>query len=334
VTERSGFEKAAILIISLGPKLAAPIYRHLNEHQIEMLTAEVARLGRIGEQEKREVLEEFFNLTMSQGSISEGGLELAQEILDSALGKQKANAIIGRLLDFSEGTSFEMLRKADPLTAANMLKKEHPQTIAIVLAHMDSRQMGPVLAKLPDEIRGDVAYRIATLERPNPDVIKVMDEVFNSTMAEDIGELARQRGGSKKMAEALNEIDRDTWVDILDDLEGFSKEVALDVRNQMFIFEDIMILDDKSVQELLKNIDSKELAVALKATSDGVRDKIFNNMSKRAGEGIKEDIEYMGPIRLSDVEEAQQRIVDVLRRLEEEGSVTIGRAGSGAVMVE
>ena len=332
--ERSGSEKAAILIISLGPKLAAPIYRHLSEPEIEKLTAEIARLGRIGEEEKTDVLEEFFGLTLSQGSISEGGLELAQEILDSALGKQKANAIIGRLLDFDEGASFEFLRKADPLTAANVLKKEHPQAIAIVLAHMDSRQMGPVLSKLPDEVRGDVAYRIATLDRPNPEVIKIMDEVFNSSMAEDFGELARQRGGSKRMAEALNEIDRDTWVDILDEVEEFSAEVAQDVRNQMFIFEDIMVLDDKSIQELLKNIDSKELAVALKATSDGVSDKIYSNMSKRAADGIKEDIEYMGPVRLSDVEEAQQRIVDVLRRLEEDGSIVIGRSGSGSVMVE
>ncbi len=334
MSERSGMEKAAILVITLGPKLAAPIYRHLDEAEIEALTAEIARLGRISEDVKREVLDEFFQLTMREGRISEGGLDLAQEILNSALGKQKANAIIGRLLDFREGTAFDALRKADPVTVANVLKKEHPQTIAIVLAHMDSRQVGPVLARLPEELRGEVAYRVATLERPNPDVIKVMDEVINAAMAEDIGELARQRGGAKKVAEALNEIDRDTWVEILDEVEAFSKEVAQDVRNQMFIFEDIMMLDDKSVQELLKNVDGKELAVALKATSDGVKDKIFSNMSKRAAEGIKEDIEYMGPVRLSDVEEAQQRIVDVLRKLEEEGVVVIGRGGSAAVMVE
>ncbi len=334
MAERSGMEKAAILVITLGPKLAAPIYRHLEEPEIEALTAEIARLGRISEEDKREVLDEFFQLTMREGQISEGGLDLAQEILNSALGKQKANAIISRLLDFREGTAFDALRKADAVTVANVLKKEHPQTIAIVLAHMDSRQVGPVLAKLPEELRGEVAYRIATLERPNPEVIQVMDEVINAAMAEDIGELARQRGGAKKVAEALNEVDRETWVEILDEVEEFSKEVAQDVRNQMFIFEDIMMLDDKSVQELLKNVDGKELAVALKATSDGVKDKIFSNMSKRAAEGIKEDIEYMGPVRLSDVEEAQQRIVDVLRKLEEEGVVVIGRGGSAAVMVE
>ena len=332
--DRSGYEKTAILIISLGPKLAAPIYRHFSEPEIERLTAEIVRLGRISADVKREVLEEFFQLTMSQGNISEGGLDLAQEILDSALGKQKANAIIGRLLDFSEGTSFELLRKADPLTTANMLKKEHPQVIAMVLAHMDPRQMGPVLSKLPEELQGEVAFRIATLERPNPDIITVMDEVISSTMARDIGELARQRGGAKNVAQALNEIDRDVWIEILDGIEEFDKAVALDVRNQMFIFEDIVTLDDKSIQELLKNIDAKELAVALKATSDGVKDKIFSNMSKRAVEGIKEDIEYMGPVRLSEVEEAQQRIVDVLRKLEEDGSVIIGRSGTGSVMVE
>jgi len=326
-------EKAAILVISLGPKLAAPIYRHLDEPEIEVLTAEIARLGRISEDVKREVLEEFFLLTMREGEISEGGLDLAQEILNSALGKQKANAIIGRLLDFREGTAFDSLRKTDALTTANILKKEHPQTIAIILAHMDSRQIGPVLSKLPEELQGDVAWRIATLERSNPEVIKVMDEVISASMAQDMGELARQRGGAKKVAEALNEIDRENWIDILDGVEEHSKEVAQDVRNQMFIFEDIMTLDDKSIQELLKNVDGKELSVALKATSDGVKDKIFGNMSKRAAEGIKEDIEYMGPVRLSEVEEAQQRVVDVLRKLEEDGVVVIGRGGSAAVMV-
>lgn len=333
MTERSGMEKAAILVISLGPKLAAPVYRHLEEPEIEVLTAEIARLGRISEDIKQEVLGEFFDLTMSQGNISQGGLDLAQEILTSALGKQKANAIIGRLLDFREGTFFDALRKADDLTVANVLKKEHPQTIAIVLAHMDTRRLGPILAMLPEDLQGDVAFRIATLERPNPDVIKVMDDVISESMAEDMGELARQRGGAKKVAEALNEIERESWIEILDGVEELSKEVAQDVRNQMFIFEDIMMLDDKSTQELLKNIDSKELSIALKATSDGVADKIFGNMSKRAAEGIKEDIEYMGPVRLSDVEEAQQRVVDVLRRLEEDGTVVIGRGGSAAVMV-
>ncbi len=333
MSDRSGLEKAAILIISLGPKLAAPIYRHLDDDQIEKLSMEIARIGSISGDVKRKVLDEYFALTMSQGNISQGGLELAQEILNAALGKQKANAIVGRLLDFREGTNFDSLRSADPLTVANILKKEHPQTIAIVLAHMDSRQLGPVLSRLPEELQGEVGHRIATLERPNPEVIEAMDEIFAGSIAADVGEMSRQRGGSKKLAEALNEIERDQWIDILDSVEEISKDVAQDIRNQMFIFEDIMLLDDKSIQELLKNVDTKELTVALKATSDGVKDKIYGNMSKRAVEGIKEDIEYMGPIRLSEVEEAQQRIVDALRRLEEEGTVMLGKSGAGNQMV-
>ncbi len=331
---RTGIQKAAILIIALGPKAASALYRHMSDHEIERVTAEIARLGRISPEEKQAVLEEFAHLATGPGTISQGGLELAREILDSALGRHKANAIINRVLDFGEGSTFEDLKKIEPLTLANFLKKEHPQTIASVLSHMDSRLMGAVLEKLPSELQAEVSYRVATLGSTNPEVVKMMEDILKSSLSADVSEIARQRGGTKKVAEALNEISPEVWREILDGIEEFSKEIALEVKNQMFVFEDITELDDKSVQEVLKNIDARELAVALKAASEGVKEKIFSNMSKRAVEGIKEDIEYMGPVRLVDVEAAQQRIIDVLRKLEEDGLVIIGRGGVGAAMVE
>jgi flagellar motor switch protein FliG len=331
---KTGVQKAAIAIISLGPAAASSLYRHLSEREIEQVSAEIARIGTISPDEKQEVLDEFLQMTMAQRTISQGGLELAREILDKALGRNKANEIINRVLDFGEGSSFEILRKIEPLTVANFLKKEHPQTVATILAHMDSRLMGPVLEKLPPDLQAEVSYRVATLDKQSPEVIRVIEEVLKSSLSSDVSEIARQRGGTKKVAEALNETAPDVWREILDGIEEYSKEVALEVKNQMFIFEDIAELDDKSVQELLKNIDSRELAVALKAASDAIKHKIFGNMSKRAVEGIKEDIEYMGPVRLSDVEAAQQRIVDVLRKLEEDGAVILGGTGAGAVMVE
>ena len=333
MTAKSGIQKAAIAIIALGPAAASALYRHMSEQEIEQVSAEIARIGTVSPDDQQEVLEEFTAKAMANRTISSGGLELARELLDKALGRNKANEIINRVLDFGEGSSFEVLRKIEPLTVANFLKKEHPQTVATVLAHMDSRLMGPVLEKLPPELQADVSFRVATLGKQSPEVIRVMEEVLKSSLSADVSESARQRGGTKKVAEALNEISQDVWRGILDGMEEHSKEVAMDVKNKMFIFEDISELDDRSIQELLKNVDSRELSVALKAASDAIKEKIFSNMSKRATEGIKEDIEYMGPIRLADVEMAQQRIVDVLRKLEEDGVVVISRSGSGAVMV-
>jgi flagellar motor switch protein FliG len=334
MTAKSGIQKAAIAIIALGPTAASSLYRHLSEQEIEQVSAEIARIGTISPDDQQEVLEEFTSKAMANRTISSGGLELARDLLDKALGRNKANEIINRVLDFGEGSSFEILRKIEPLTVANFLKKEHPQTVATILAHMDSRLMGPVLEKLPPDLQAEVSYRVATLDKQSPEVIRVMEEVLKSTLSADVSESARQRGGTKKVAEALNEISPEVWREILDGMEEYNKEVAMDVKNQMFIFEDIAELDDRSIQELLKNVDSRELSVALKAASDAIKDKIFGNMSKRAAEGINEDIEYMGPIRLTDVEMAQQRIVDVLRKLEEDGTIIISRAGTGSVMVE
>lgn len=334
MSERTGYQKAAILTITLGPKSASAIYGHLNEEEIERVTAEIARLGTITADEKREVLDEFLQMMMAQKYISQGGLDLAQEILDKAVGKHKATAILNRMHGFGANTSFELLQKIEPATIANFLKNEHPQTVAVVLAHMDSRLTGPVLAKLPEEMQPEISYRIATMDRPSPDVLKVVEEVLNSYLSSDFNAMSEQAGGTKKVAEALNEIDREVWREILEGLEEFSKEVAYDVKNQMFIFEDIVTLDDKSIQELLKNVDTKELSMGLKAATDDVKDKIFNNMSKRAVSGIQEDMEYMGPVRVTDVEASQQRIVDVIRKLEEDGTIILGKAGGGAVMVE
>lgn len=334
MSDRSGIEKAAILIISLGPKVASAIYRHLSDKDIERVTAAIARLGMISPEEKQKVLEEFLQMSVAQKYIAQGGMEMAQEILDNALGRYKANSILNRLHGFGEGTSFELLQKIEPITIANFLKKEHPQTIATVLSHMESQRMGPVLSRLPEELQSEVSYRVATMDTPNAEAVKVIEEVVNSYLSGQFSGEARQMGGTKKVADALNEIDPETWHEIIEGIEAMSQEVAQEIKNQMFVFEDIVLLDDKSVQELLKQVEQKDLALALKAASESIKDKIFGNMSKRAGLALKEDMEYMGPVRLTDVEAAQQKIVEVVRKLEEEGTVFVNRGGSGTVMVE
>ncbi len=331
----SGLRKSAILLISLGEEVSSKIFKKLSDYNIEALSAEIAQTGTVTAEEKQKVLEEFYEMMSLRGYISQGGLSFAENVLRKALGDTKTERMLNRVMGFGEGSSFEMLRKVEPLTLANFLKNEHVQTIALVLANLDPALTGPVLAKLSPDIQSDVAYRIATMDKPNPEMLKSIEEVLAKHISSEFEQVRGSVGGTKSVADALNEIDSELWQDILEGVEDIDPDVAQEVKNNMFVFKDIELLDNRSIQEVLKEVESKELAIALKASSDVIKDMIFSNMSKRAAEGLKEEIEYLGPMRLVEVEAMQQRVADVVRNLEGEGRIVIaGRGGTTSVIVE
>ena len=279
------------------------------------------------------MLSDFIAISSQISGIAFGGEETAKQILEAGFGTHKASSLLSRVTSYSEIKSFEHLRTLDALTVANYLKNEHPQTVSVVLAHMDPRDSGPILQLLPAELQGEVAYRMAVLDSPNAEALKVVEEVLSSQLQGEVNASRGKYGGRKQVAEILNETERETWQEILDEMREIDDEVANEVNNLMFIFEDIMLLNDKYIQEILKEIDGKELTLALKGATGEIQEKVLGNMSKRAAVGIREDMEFMGPVRLSEVEEAQQRIVEVVRSLEEAGTITIGKGGKDAEMV-
>ncbi len=331
--KQQSVRKAAVFLMSLGPDVAGLVMSKLPESMVEELTHNIASIGHVTYQEKRKVLSEFIAKSSQISGIAFGGEETAKQILEAGFGTHKASSLLSRVTSYSEIKNFESLRTVDPLTIANYLKNEHPQTIAVVLAHMDPRSSGPILQLLPAEMQGTVAHRMAVLEAPHPETLKAVEKVLAGQLQGEVAAKDSKYGGKKQVAEILNEIEREVWQEILDEMREIDDEVANEVNNLMFVFEDIVLLSDQHIQEVLKEIDSKELTMALKGATDEIRRKIFRNMSKRAGEGIQEDMELMGAVKLSEVEEAQQRVVEVIRSLEEAGTITLGKGGKDAEMV-
>lgn len=331
--ETSSLRKAAVILIGLGPRASGEILKRLPESLIERLAAEIATIQKVDADERRQIFQELYQFRTQNAQFSRGGEDFAMEMLSQSFGSHRANKVLSQATGFGDDIDFEMLKKVDPLTVSNFLKAEAPQTVALVLSHLDPRSAGPILSHLPSSMQAEVAYKMAILDKPNPEYVRVVESTLAKQVKGDYEEGSRQYGGSKQVAELLNEIEQEIWTEILDEMREIHEEKASEVKNLMFVFEDIIGLEDRYVQEFLKEIDSKELTLALKAASPEVKDKIFSNMSKRAGAGIMEDMEYMGPVRLSEVEEAQQRVVDVIRRLEEEGTIVIGTGSGGDVIV-
>ena len=325
--------KAAVFLMALGSETGGKVMQPLPESVVEQITAAIAHMGTVPRKETDSVLEEFVKISSQLSGIAVGGEETAKQILEAGFGTHMATSVLTRITNYSDIQTFEHLQTVDPLTVANYLKNEHPQTVAVVLAHMDPRDSGPILALLPVELQGDVAHRMAVLDAPNSESLKIVEDVIVNQVRGELNESRGRVGGKKQVAEVLNEIEKEVWQEILDEMREIDDEVANDVNNLMFVFEDIFLLNDKYIQEILKEIDSKELTLALKGATEEIQEKIFDNMSKRAALGIKEDMEYMGPIRLSEVEEAQKRIVEVVRNLEEAGTIVIGKGGKDAEMV-
>lgn len=329
----TGRQKAAIFLISLGPERSASIMKNLGEEEIEQLTLEIANVRQVSTEQRERIYEEFYNLYMANEYISSGGIEYAKEVLEKALGNQKAVDIINRLTASLQVRPFDFVRKADPNQLLTFIQGEHPQTIALIMAYLDPEQSASVIASLPEELQTEVARRIAILDRTSPEIIKEIESVLEKKLSNMMVQDFTTAGGINSVVQILNRVDRSTEKTILETLEIQDPELAEDIKRLMFVFEDIIHLDDRSIQHVLREVDQKDLALALKGASEEVKVKIKNNMSKRAGELLEEEIEFMGPVRLRDVEEAQQRIVGIIRRLEDAGEIIISRGGGDELIV-
>lgn len=325
--------KAAIMLMVLGPELSGKVMQFLDDEHVESLTLEVARLDKVSPELRNKVIEDFHTMAVAQDYIAEGGVEHAKKLLESAFGPERANQLIQRVNQTLQVVPFDFLRRVDPSQLQSFLAEEHPQTIALVLSYLPFTLAGQVLGRLPAEARADVAERIALMDTTPPDVIERVESVLEKRFSSVAHSSLTSAGGAKALAELLNQVDRTTERGILEALSNNNPEVAKEVMNLMFIFEDIVQLDDRAIQQILREIEMKELALALKGTRDDVQHKIFANMSERAAEMVKEDMEFMGPVKIRTVEEAQQKIVSVIRRLEEAGEISVGRAGEEEMLV-
>jgi flagellar motor switch protein FliG len=329
----SGKEKAAVLMVSLGPELSASIFKHLKENEIEDLTLAIAGLKRVQPELRDEVMEEFHELIQAREYLEQGGIEYARELLEKALGPERAEDIIKRLTASLAIRPFDFARKTDPGQLLNFIQNEHPQTIALILAYLHPEQAGLILSSLSPELQVDVARRVAKLDRTNPEVLQEIESTLEQRLSAFVMDDYTVAGGIESIVDILNMVDRTTEKTILDSLEEEEPELAEEIRKRMFVFEDIILLDDRSIQKVLREVDSKDLAMALKTASEEVSARIYKNMSKRAAEMLREDIEYMGPVRLRDIEETQQKIVAIIRRLEDMGEIIIARGGEDEVIV-
>ncbi len=333
IKDYTGRQKAAIFLVSIGSEISAEIFKYLREDEIETLTFEIARLETIEPDQKDAVLMEFQELMMANEFISTGGIDYARELLEKSLGSQKAIDIINRLTSSLQVRPFDFIRRTDPAHLLNFIQQEHPQTIALILAYLEPNKSSIILQNLPHEVQSDVARRIATMDRTSPEVLREVERVLEKKLSTLSSEDYTAAGGVESIVEILNLVDRSSEKQIIEALEDEDPELAEEIKKRMFVFEDIVMLDDRAIQKVMREVDSQELAKALKSVDTEVQDKIFRNMSKRAAGMLKEDMEYMGPIRLKDVEEAQQKIVSIIRHLEDTGEIVVARSGEDELVV-
>ena len=331
--EYNGIQKAAILLIALGPEKSASIFKHLKEDEIEELTLEIANTRSVSPQTKESVLNEFYQVCLAQQYIAEGGIGYAKELLDKALGSDKAQEVITKLTASLQVRPFEFVRKTDPSQVLNFIQDEHPQTIAMILSYLSPAQSAMILGALTPEKQADVAKRIAKMDRTSPDVIKEVERVLERKLSSLINQDYTIVGGVDAIVGILNTVDRGTEKHIMESLEIEEPELADEIRKKMFVFEDILLLDDRAIQRVLRNVDNNDLAVALKGANEEVQNVIFKNLSKRLAAMIREDMEFMGPVRMKDVEEAQQKIVGIIRKLEDSAEIVISRGGGDEIIV-
>ena len=331
--EITGVQKAAILLIALGPDKSANVFKHLKEDEIEQLTLEIANTRSVSPATKDAVLDEFYEVCLAQQYIAEGGITYAKDLLEKALGEERARDVIGKLTASLQVRPFEFVRKTDASQLLNFIQDEHPQTIALILSYLSSNQASAIISALSPDKQTDVAKRIAQMDRTSPDVIKEVEKVLEQKLSSLVNQDYTIVGGVDSIVEILNTVDRGTEKHIMESLEIEDPELADEIRKKMFVFEDILSLDDRSVQRVLREVDNNELAVALKGSNEEVQNLIFNNLSKRLATMIKEDMDFMGPVRMKDVEEAQQKIVNIIRKLEDSAEIIISRGGGDEIVV-
>jgi flagellar motor switch protein FliG len=331
--ELTGKQKAAILLISLGPDVAASVYKHLNEEEMEKLTLEISGVKKVEAHSKEEILEEFHQIALAQDYISQGGIGYAKSVLEKALGTEQAAVIINRLTSSLQVRPFDFARKADPAQILNFIQNEHPQTIALILSYLDSTQAGQILSELPQEMQADIARRIAVMDSTSPEIINEVEQILERKLSATVTQDYTQTGGIEAVVEVLNGVDRATERTILDALEIQDPELAEEIKKRMFVFEDIVTLDMRAIQRVIRDCENEDLMLALKVSSEEVKEVVYKNMSNRMVETFKEEMEFLGPVRLRDVEEAQSRIVSIIRRLEDAGEIVVARGGGDDIIV-
>lgn len=330
----TGVQKAAILFITLGPEASAGIIKKLPESEIQKITYEIANIASVKSEQKQDILAEFIEMNKAKDYLTEGGMDYAKNLLSKALGSQRAMEILDKVTEATQQfRPFAIARKADAHQLLNIITNEHPQTIALILCYLQSDKSGQILSALPEDVQAEVAYRIATMSNTSPVVVKEIEKVLDSKLSSVVKSDMKVIGGVQTIVDILNQVDRTTEKNITEGLEKEDAELAEKVKESMFVFEDIITLDDVSIQRVLREVENKELGLALKGCSEEVANCIFRNQSKRAAAALKEDIEFLGPVRLMDVEKSQQRIVSIIRRLDEAGEIVISRGGEDAIIV-
>lgn len=330
----TGVQKAAILFITLGPEIASGIIKRMTDSEIQKITYEIANITAVKQEQRAEILKEFVEMNKAKDYILEGGFEYAKTLLGKALGSQRANEILEKVTEATQQyRPFAIARKADAHQLLNIISNEHPQTIALILCYLQPDKAGQIIGELPEDIQTEVAFRIASMDNTSPMVIKEIEKVLNSKLSSVVRTDMTTIGGVSTLVDILNQVDRTTEKNITEGLEREDPDLAEKIKQSMFVFEDIITLDDISIQRVLREVESKDLALALKGCSEEVANCIFRNQSKRAAASLKEDIEFLGPVRLMDVEKAQQKIVSIIRRLEDAGEIILSRGGEDAIIL-
>lgn len=334
LAEIEGITKGAILLMTLDTAAASALLKQLTPTAVEDVTRELASLGRVPEELRKAVVEEYYTNAVADQFINQGGLEYAKVLLQESLDSDTASRVLQQIQTQVQKTPFSFLQKAESENLLTFIQDEHPQTIALIVCHLAHHKAAEILSGLPMQKQIEVIKRIANMEQTNPEVIREVERGLESRLSNMLTQSLEKAGGIPTVAEILNLADRATEKSIMEGLEAEDPELVEEIRRLMFVFEDVLKVDDKGIQMILKEIDNDELGLALKTASPELQQKIFKNMSERAAALIKEDMQYMGPVRVSDVEAAQQRIVDIVRRLEDAGEIIItGRGGEGDLVV-
>jgi len=330
----TGKQKAAIILLVLGEEITAEVFKHLTDDEIQDISREISVIGAVSSQITDSVVEDFYNLTMAKEYLTMGGIEYAKRVLIKSLGAEEARKIIDRLVKMLEkSTGFSSLEKVNPQQLSKFIQNEHPQTIALILAHLSASQAAELIASLPEDMRSEIIIRMANLEEISPEIVKKISGVLDQKL-EALGSYSLEEyGGVKAVAELFNRMDRRASRSVLEQIESRDPELTASIRDLMFVFEDILLIDDQGIMEILKRADKKSLAIGLKGANEELQAKFFRNMSQRAAEMMKEEMEYLGPIRVKDVEKSQHEVVEIVRGLEEEGVLVIGGAGGEEYVV-
>lgn len=333
ISDLSGKQKTAILLMSMDPDVAAKIFQELEMKEVEQIAVEITNLQDVSPSIVEDVIEEYYQLMTASSYMIEGGLDYAQVLLEKSYGMERAREIVEKIRVLTSVRGFNILKKADPQQLANFLSKEHPQTIALILSHLPPDQSAEVLGEFKDDLRAETIIRIATLGKVSPALVSeiehVVDRIGEATLSQNLA----QAGGSQLVASILNKSNNANAKSMLENIEEKNYDMALEIKRLMFLFEDIVLIDDKGIQRILRDVDKKDLALALKVSEEKIKEKIFKNMSERAANVVKEELDFMGPVKLKEVEAAQMRIVDVIKELEDQDEIAIGGRGNEDVFV-